>query len=233
MSLDVAAKHLAAHGRHGDSTLVHMSNDEVAGLQALARSKGKTLTRNPHTGLPEAFNLGQELSNATSGIGATATGAALALAFPGLAAWQIGAGIAATNYAATGGRDPTRSVLGAVGAYGGANIANSLATAGEQQISEEAARQAAAEEGTSVASAQSAGIQAAQNATPYEKLAAGASNFAAAPSVAGLGGYTVLGAAALPALIGKQKATPTSAQNPQMIRPYKFDYNPQIGRAHV
>ena len=231
MSLDVAANHLAAHGRHGDSTLVHMSNDEVAGLQALARSKGKTLTRNPHTGLPEAFNLGQELSNATSGIGATATGAALALAFPGLAAWQIGAGIAATNYAATGGRDPTRSALGGVGGFGGASIATSLANASGVPSSAAAAEEARATTllngGTQEAAAANAEAAAANAASGAERLAAGASNWWNNPSIAGLGGYTILGAAALPALIGKQKATPTSAQNPQMIRPYKFDYNPQ------
>ena len=49
MSLEVAAKHLAAHGRGPDDQLVHMSSKEVAGLQALAKAAGGSLTINPHT----------------------------------------------------------------------------------------------------------------------------------------------------------------------------------------
>jgi hypothetical protein len=48
------AQGLASLGRGGDSTLVHMSPAEVGGLQKLAMAHGGTLTRNPHTGLPEA-----------------------------------------------------------------------------------------------------------------------------------------------------------------------------------
>jgi len=49
-------KDLAAKGRNGDNTLMHVSTDEVAGLNALARDMmGQELTTNPETGLPEAF----------------------------------------------------------------------------------------------------------------------------------------------------------------------------------
>jgi hypothetical protein len=48
------AQQVAAEGRRGDSTLVHMTNDEVAGLQSLAQMMGGSLTINPETGLPEA-----------------------------------------------------------------------------------------------------------------------------------------------------------------------------------
>ena len=54
MSLQLVANHLAQKGRGPDSTLVHMSNREVAGLQALAKKHGGSLTTNPDTGLPEA-----------------------------------------------------------------------------------------------------------------------------------------------------------------------------------
>ena len=54
MSLEVAAKYLAAHGRGPDDQLVHMSGKEVAGLQAIANAAGGSLTTNPHTGLTEA-----------------------------------------------------------------------------------------------------------------------------------------------------------------------------------
>jgi hypothetical protein len=48
------AQQVAAEGRRGDSTLVHMTNDEVEGLQSLANLMGGSLTVNPETGLPEA-----------------------------------------------------------------------------------------------------------------------------------------------------------------------------------
>ena len=50
MDLQHQAHNVAAQGRGGDSMLVHMRPDEVAGLQALGG-----VTRNPQTGLPEHF----------------------------------------------------------------------------------------------------------------------------------------------------------------------------------
>jgi hypothetical protein len=236
MSLEVAAKHLAAHGRHGDSTLVHMNSKEVAGLQALARSKGKSLTINPRTGLPEAFNLMQELGNVTSGVAAPVLGAVLDYYFPGLGAATIGAGIGATNYVATGGKDPVRSVMGGLGGYGGASVMGSVTAGGEAAVgaeSVEGLQAEAAQQGlTGEAADEYVQDQIAQrmaNATPYDKLVAGASNFAANPSMAALGGKYAIGAAALPGVMdaARPKAVPTTAQKPQMIRPYKFDYNAQ------
>jgi hypothetical protein len=52
-----AAQNLAARGRYGDSTLVHMAPEELSGLRALARAQGNDMTINPRTGLPEAFSL--------------------------------------------------------------------------------------------------------------------------------------------------------------------------------
>jgi hypothetical protein len=51
------AQNLADRGRYGDSTLVHMAPEEIAGLRALARAQGTDMTINPRTGLPEAFSL--------------------------------------------------------------------------------------------------------------------------------------------------------------------------------
>lgn len=48
------AKTLESKGRGEDSMLIHMSPNEIAGLQAAAESMGGTLTINPETGLPEA-----------------------------------------------------------------------------------------------------------------------------------------------------------------------------------
>ena len=57
-SLNAQATGLAALGRGRDSTLVHMQPEEVAGLQQLAQANGTSLTINPATGMPEAFNRG-------------------------------------------------------------------------------------------------------------------------------------------------------------------------------
>ena len=57
MDLPNQARNVAAQGRGGDSMLVHMRPDEVAGLQALGG-----VTRNPQTGLPEHF-LGSTLGS--------------------------------------------------------------------------------------------------------------------------------------------------------------------------
>ena len=55
MSLQNIAQHLANQGRGKDTTLVHMTPNEVSGLAALARANGKEISVNPQTGLPEAY----------------------------------------------------------------------------------------------------------------------------------------------------------------------------------
>ena len=56
-------------GRMGDTELVHMSPMEVKGLSSLGR-----LTRNPDTGLPEAFSIGGFFRDIVGPIGATLIG---------------------------------------------------------------------------------------------------------------------------------------------------------------
>jgi hypothetical protein len=64
------------YGRMGDSMLVHMNPREVAGLQSLARSQGTSLTVNPQTGYPEAFNLQALLPTLIAGLTAATGGPA-------------------------------------------------------------------------------------------------------------------------------------------------------------
>lgn len=117
-----AAQQLAAMGRNGDTMLVHMSPREVAGLQALARNHGTSLTINPQTGQPEAFSLGSLLP-AVAGIGLTAmSGGTLS---PLMAGMIVGAGHAAM----TGFRNPLQSAMAGLGAYGGAGIGEGLTAA--------------------------------------------------------------------------------------------------------
>jgi len=59
MTAHHTAQGIASLGRHGDDLLVHMNQEEVAGLQALAKQHGASLSINPHTGMPEAFSLGK------------------------------------------------------------------------------------------------------------------------------------------------------------------------------
>ena len=51
--MDRTAQGIASKGRFGDTTLVHMSPDEVQGIEQLA---GMPTTTNPDTGLPEMFS---------------------------------------------------------------------------------------------------------------------------------------------------------------------------------
>ena len=71
-------KDLAAKGRNGDNTLMHVSTEEVAGLNALAReTMGRDLTTNPETGLPEAFLFAPLAAPLIAGSGAGALGIGL------------------------------------------------------------------------------------------------------------------------------------------------------------
>ena len=119
MSLQLAAQHLASRGRGPDTTLVHMAPQEVAGLQALAKAHGGTLTTNPDTGLPEAGFL--------SSILPMVVGAGLSM-IPGvgpmMAAGIVGGGTAL----ATGSLQ--KGLMAGLGAYGGAGLAGGLTAAG-------------------------------------------------------------------------------------------------------
>lgn len=141
MSLEVAAKYLAAHGRGPDDQLVHMSGKEVAGLQAIANAAGGSLTTNPHTGLTEAGFLddiapvviGAGLAYMTGGmsLGADLAGSEL---LAGLGPEILG-GIGGLSNAAIigGGMGLAGTVLGGgdlgqglrygLGGYGGASLA--------------------------------------------------------------------------------------------------------------
>ena len=118
MSLQLAAQHLATRGRGPDTTLVHMAPQEVAGLQALAKAHGGTLTVNPDTGLPEAGFLSSILPMvAGAALAATGVGAPMA-------ALMVGGGSAL----ATG--SLKKGLMAGLGAYGGAGIAGGLMGAG-------------------------------------------------------------------------------------------------------
>ena len=119
MSIQLAAKHLAAHGRGPDTTLVHMTPGEVASLQSLAQQHGGSLSINPQTGLPEAGFLSALLPMA-AGAGLAAMGMPA-----GYAALSVGAASALTN-----GGDLKQGLMNGISAYGGADMATSFMGAG-------------------------------------------------------------------------------------------------------
>jgi hypothetical protein len=135
MNSQYDAQGLARLGRYGDSTLVHMQPREVAGLQALAQSQGTSLTTNPDTGLPEAFNIGNflaALAPTAAGFlvggpaGAFAGSKLSATAAPIIAGAATGAIIAEAK-----GEDPLMGgFMGGIGGYGGGNLATSAANFG-------------------------------------------------------------------------------------------------------
>lgn len=116
MSLNAAAQHLAAHGRGPDTTLVHMSQREVKGLQDLARAHGGSLSINPQTGLPEAGFLESILP--------MVAGAALNTFMPGLGAMGAGLLTGAVTGMASG--SLSKGLMAGLGAYGGAGLMGGL-----------------------------------------------------------------------------------------------------------
>ncbi len=117
MSLEQAAKHLAAHGRGPDTELIHMTKGEIRGLQQLAKANGGSLTVNPHTGLPEAGFLSSILPMAIGAGAMYFSGGAINPA-------TIGAITGGLQYARTGSLN--KGLMAGLGAYGGAGLAAGL-----------------------------------------------------------------------------------------------------------
>ena len=125
MSLHQLANHMAAHGRGPDDQLVHMSGNEVAGLQALAKSQGGSLTINPETGLAEAGFLDRILPMALGAGAVYLSGGAITPMMAGL-------GVGGLQTMRTG--DLGKGLMAGLGAYGGAGMTGNLAGVGESMV---------------------------------------------------------------------------------------------------
>jgi hypothetical protein len=187
------AKALANQGRMSDSTLVHMNPQEVAGLQSLARQSGTSLTINPQTGLPEAFNL--------SSILPVIAGAALTPVMG-----PMGAAMAVGGLGALMSGSVEQGLMMGLGAYGGAGLAGSAANLAAPAAAAASAPTTAAIAAPSAigGAAGASGLMA--SAAPATTLA-GATSLAPAASVGGIGG---LGLQA-PALSAISPATTAAA----------------------
>ena len=121
--------------------LVHMTPGEVAGLQALAMKHGGSLTINPETGLAEAGFL-KKLLPAVIGFGlnmfAPGLGSAVGAALGTSAA--VGTGIAVGGFEALRTGSLSKGLSAGLGAYGGANLAGSMAGAGTMSLADQAAQ---------------------------------------------------------------------------------------------
>jgi hypothetical protein len=123
MSLQLAAQHLSHQGRGGDSTLVHMSPREVKSLNDLAMAHGGQLSINPQTGLPEAGFLSSILPMVAGAALTGLSGGAINPMTAGLITGGLG-------YAMTG--SLSKGLMMGLGAYGGGNLGEALATQGMQ-----------------------------------------------------------------------------------------------------
>ena len=125
---------LESKGRRGDTMLVHMNPEEVQGLQALAMAHGGSLTINPDTGLYEASFLkkllptiiGATLNTFAPGVGSK-VGSLFGLSET--AASTIGTGLVVGGAYGLIEGDLKKGLQAGLGAYSGANIAQSLQAA--------------------------------------------------------------------------------------------------------
>lgn len=131
MSLQLAAQHMASRGRGPDTTLVHMAPQEVAGLQALAKAHGGSLTTNPDTGLPEAGFLSNILPM-IAGLALAPMTAGTSLAFLGATPLASALTVGGATGLATG--SLKKGLMAGLGAYGGAGLGGALTGAGTSQV---------------------------------------------------------------------------------------------------
>ena len=124
------AQGIASLGRGGDSTLVHMQPQEVAGLQQMAQANGTSLTTNPMTGYPEAFRLGNMFRAAlpiAAGYFMGPAGAQMGMGASIGAGAATGAGIAAVS-----GEDVLAGGLsGGLGGYSGFGMSGAFTGVGD------------------------------------------------------------------------------------------------------
>jgi hypothetical protein len=234
MSLHVLANHMSSKGRNGDSMLVHMTPNEVAGLQALAMKHGGSLTINPDTGLPEA-NFLKSLLPLIAGFALGPAG--MGIAFGGLSsAASAGLLVGGVTGLATG--SLSKGLMAGLGAYGGAGLGAGMSELGAAELAKEHI-------GTKIPAymgdptAYAAEVNAVRdnylNAantkafTPMEKLTAGFSSATASPTAIGqFAKANMMPLAAATAPIAADMMVPTAtkapaAQSPGRIREKIWD----------
>ena len=149
MSLHDIAKKVQSKGRNSDKVLVHMTPEELGGLQHLAMAHGGSLTINPETGLVEAGFL-KKILPMVAGAALAATGVGAPLAALLVAGGSTGIGLAKGKGL---GKSLMSGVKAGMSGYGGAGIGSSLANMGANAANQAAGKVAveAAKKGASTA----------------------------------------------------------------------------------
>jgi hypothetical protein len=231
MSLHALAGHMATKGRGGDSLLVHMTPGEVQALQALAERNGGTLTINPETGQPEA-NFLKKILPMVAGFALGPAGFGL------MSAGMAGAAVGGITALSTG--SLSRGLMAGLGAYGGASLGGSLASAGEGALaakelagtlpaapelaglSSEAAAAATNNYASQVGAMRDAALSTAKDAGFGAKMSAGMGQMASNP-----GAYTremMTGLATVSPMLADQGVqTATKRPDTGTIRNFTFD----------
>ena len=254
MSLAVLANHMASKGRNGDTMLVHMAPEEVAGLHALALKHGGSLTINPETGLPEAFSLKgllKSLLPAIAGFALAPLTAGTSLAF--LGATPLASALTVGGITGLAKGSLKEGIMAGLGAYGGASLGAGLSAAGEAGLQAAAGEAALKETAGYLAEApldaakfvQQQVAEKAAAMTPYDKIAAGVSNLgteagrqnlmASFGSAGGQGAVSNIGrtAALAAAPIMADAMVPTNIGMPNLAQPrgefYDYTFAPGMG----
>jgi hypothetical protein len=220
---------MASKGRGDDSMLVHMTPNEVQGLQALAMKHGGSLTVNPETGLVEAGFLKKLLP--------TLIGAGLTFFSGGAINPLMAAGIVGgVETLKTGSLE--KGLMAGFGAYGGAGMTESLAGLGNTELVRSTVQSnmpAYAGDPTAYATEvnalrDQAMSEAGKNIPMADRLSAGFSSATASPTDAfnfAKDNFKYGLAAASPiiadAMVPTSTKMPTSAARPGYIRPFSFD----------
>lgn len=234
MSLQLAAQHLAAQGRGNDTTLVHMTPNEVRGLQQIAKAAGGSLSVNPSTGLPEAGFLEDLMPMIIGGGLAAMTGGASAALTPGM----IGLGVGGIQALRTG--NLMDGVKAGLGAYGGAGLAGGLIGAGVGAAQNAAVASAPTSAVGSGLTQQGLANQAAAEATktalanPLATAGQGITGLGTEAGRAGfmssMGGISGLAktglAAAAPMLMAEPEAPPPVTSDKDMGQRYSYSKGP-------
>jgi hypothetical protein len=174
---------------------------------------GGSLTINPHTGLPEASFL--------SGMLPMILGAGLAAATGG-SSLLIGAGIGGLQAARTG--SIGKGLMAGLGAFGGAGLATGLMGAGAANMAGGLAGASPAELAAAKAGAVASPVSAIGSGITGLGTEAGRSALVSQLG-GGMGAAQTIGAAALPALIGDQKAPTMATPDKDMGQRYSFTGN--------
>ena len=220
MSLQAAAQHLASRGRGPDTTLVHMAPQEVAGLQALAKAAGGTLTVNPDTGLPEAGFLKNLLPTLIGAGLMFATGGTAAPLIAGMSnAATIGLGVGGLEALRTGSLE--KGLMAGLGAYGGAGFTGGLMGAAAAQSAAPAASMAPTTTSPVTTALTEAGIKG--STPPAASMAVPAAAASTASTAPGMLKY---GLAALSPAMVEQPQAPYVAGKPN----YEYTYDARTGQ---